>query len=797
MDAKHDTPKGKGGPVPSPAPSGKGRTSPWKVALFIVAASLAPFLIAELILALVGVQPILIAQDPYVGFSSHIPLFVARTQPDGTSVMVTADNKQDYFNHQEFLPAKSGHGAYRIFCMGGSTTNGRPYNDTTSFCGWLREMLPLADPTHQWDVVNAGGVSYASYRVAKLMEELARYEPDLFIIYSGHNEFLERRTYGPILEGSENMREFRVLLSRTRVFTVIQRMIGGGVAGQGGTARSEAQERVLLPGEVDTILEHSLGPEAYHRDDATQEQALHHYRHNLTRMISIARAAGADIIFVTPASNLRDCSPFKSEHRDGLDNAARQRWEALLSTAEQARNETRWDDALNAVDDAAAIDDRYAHLHYLRGKVLLALERYDEAGSAFKRARDEDVCPLRALTAMQGIVADVATEHGVPLVDFEAFVENHSPNGIPGESFFLDHVHPTIEGHRQLALLLLNLLADQGVLHPAESWDDQAIAEVKAKVEGTLDAEAKAIALRNLSMVLGWAGKAEEARELALRAIETWGMDAPAYCNAGQNSEHVGRYDEAIEYYRQALEVQPGYFFAYFGIGDVKATQGKYEEAVENYSRALELNPGFVECHSNMGRALAALGRQDEALAHYRIAVKIDPEFAVGHCNLAKQLMKSGEIEEALDHFRRALHIDPGFTAAHSSMAGALTMAGRYDEALAHYKEAARLNPNDPVPYARTSWILASHPSPASRNPQVAIRFAEHAATLGPKDQPLLLDALGVAYASAGRFDDALRVTQKALDSAVAQGSRRAENIRQRLALYAQRQPYTLPTPEQ
>ena len=36
----------------------------------------------------------------------------------------------------------------------------------------------------------SGGVSYASYRVAALMEELVRYEPDLFVIYSGHNEFL-------------------------------------------------------------------------------------------------------------------------------------------------------------------------------------------------------------------------------------------------------------------------------------------------------------------------------------------------------------------------------------------------------------------------------------------------------------------------------------------------------------------------------------------------------------------------------------------------------------------------------
>ena len=42
---------------------------------------------------------------------------------------------------------------YRIFCLGGSTTYGRPYNDTTSFAGWLRELLPVADPQRRWEVI--------------------------------------------------------------------------------------------------------------------------------------------------------------------------------------------------------------------------------------------------------------------------------------------------------------------------------------------------------------------------------------------------------------------------------------------------------------------------------------------------------------------------------------------------------------------------------------------------------------------------------------------------------------------
>ncbi len=103
--------------------------------------------------------------------------------------------------------------------MGGSTTYGHPYWDATSFAGWLRQYLPVVDPEHNWEVINAGGISYASYRVAALMEELSQYEPDIFIVYSVHNEFLERRTYADMFDQPAAAVHLTSLLSRTRVWT--------------------------------------------------------------------------------------------------------------------------------------------------------------------------------------------------------------------------------------------------------------------------------------------------------------------------------------------------------------------------------------------------------------------------------------------------------------------------------------------------------------------------------------------------------------------------------------------------
>jgi hypothetical protein len=205
------------------------------------------FALVELILALAGVHPVLVDEDPYVGFSSSIELF----QPTGDGARLeTAPNKLGWFNYQVF-PASKPAGTVRVFTLGGSTTYGRPFEDTTSFSGWLRAYLRSAEPTTRWEVINAGGISYASYRVVTLMEELVEYEPDLFIIYSGNNEFLEQRTYGELIEEAPALTRTRLLLQHSRLWALGRRIAG--------SRQRRARQRYELSGEVEELLESSAG----------------------------------------------------------------------------------------------------------------------------------------------------------------------------------------------------------------------------------------------------------------------------------------------------------------------------------------------------------------------------------------------------------------------------------------------------------------------------------------------------------------------------------------------------------
>ncbi|MFO7870460.1 MAG: SGNH/GDSL hydrolase family protein [Kiritimatiellia bacterium] len=250
-----------------------------------VAVPLLLFVALELVLLVVGVEPAT-DRDPFVGFASVEPLFV-KEQSNGRTWWVTASNKLDYFNPQRF-PAGKGGDTYRIFCLGGSTTYGRPYEDVTSFCGWLRELLPAVQPSRRWEVLNAGGISYASYRVVELMKELNRYDPDLYVVYTGHNEFLEERTYAAVRRLPQWLRNTGALLGRTRTYALMDRALAPVTHG------GDAGGRDVLAGEVEAILDRSVGLDAYRRDDALRRHVVEHLARNLERMVDLAEGGRSE-----------------------------------------------------------------------------------------------------------------------------------------------------------------------------------------------------------------------------------------------------------------------------------------------------------------------------------------------------------------------------------------------------------------------------------------------------------------------------------------------------------------------
>jgi len=621
--------------------------------IFSIAIWLAFFVLLEGGLAILGVEPRMNTEDPYVGFASHIPLFVSDFDADGDPIWRTADNKQRFFNSQFFASEKAV-GTRRVFCLGGSTTYGRPYSDSTSFCGWLREFLRFAAPSSNWEVVNAGGISYASYRVAALAQELASREPDLFIVYTGHNEFLEERTYGELRDRNPILKRADSFLRSTRIDAALRNVLE--------TPRSFEQSE-MLEGEVSAVLDGSVGPSAYERDDDLRKQVLAHYRYNLDRIIRLARSSGAKPLFIVPASNLRACSPFRSTHSEGLTDPEIRRWEQAMETGRIALDKNDLPEAIHAFTKAAALDPRHAEGHYKLGQVLLKSGESEAGEASLRRALDEDVCPLRALTPAASIVREVAGEQNVSLVDFAALLEARvaakERHGAPGDDWFLDHVHPTIEGHRFLALEIIRALGRTGWIPPAGTMTAEQEEAVTRAVLARVDRRTHGIALRNLAKVLSWAGKTEDAGRLAQRASRHLKDDANLDFILGTHAAEAGNLEEALLHYRHALRRDPDYTKALNNLGTTLAGLGRDPEAIEAYRKALLVDSRHTGARFNLANALLREGELEEAVTQYQWVLRDDPEDIDARFNLARTYQRASNQRQARYEFEKILELNP------------------------------------------------------------------------------------------------------------------------------------------
>jgi lysophospholipase L1-like esterase len=400
--------------------------------------------------------------DPFVGFRSVDPLF--RRDSGGDRFQI-APSRLNFFCPDSFAANKRPD-EYRIFCLGGSTVQGRPFAVETSFTTWLEIGLRAADTSRHWDVVNCGGISYASYRLVPVLQEVLGYRPDLIIVYTGHNEFLEDRTYSHIKLQPKLVRQSLTVASRLRTYQLL-------ATGYQRLVRRRANDllsgRPILSSEVDALLDYRGGLEQYHHDPKWRADVIDHYRFNLRRMVQLAQDADVPMLLVNPVCNLRDCAPFKSQNRDGLSTEQLQRWEQCWSEA-RTRYATNKIHSIDWFRRAIELDDQHAGIHFALAKCYDDAGMMEKAYTAYLQAKELDICPLRILEPMNEAVILVARQTDTPLVDARLLFESHSKDGIPGADWLIDHVHPSIDGHKLIADALIQEFHELGIVQLPSDW---------------------------------------------------------------------------------------------------------------------------------------------------------------------------------------------------------------------------------------------------------------------------------------------------------------------------------------
>lgn len=678
--------------------------------LTVLAVPLLVLLVGELLLSAAGYRTTHQKEDPFLGFESVTTLF-ERT-PDGT--YETRDSRLEWFNHQEFEADKPEDG-YRIFSFGGSTTFGRPYDHTTSFSNWLQVLLDASSPSTRHEVVNVGGVSYASYRVVNLMNEMVQYDPDLFVVFTGHNEFLEERTYSDLLEEPELVTRLRTLLHRSRTYTLVRDLwlglrepgSGSSEAGDeepggrsgGAGAGTGPGERYRMAGEVTAILDQSFGLDRYQRDRELRSAILEHFRFNLGRMVDIARDEGVRLIFVVPPANEKDFSPFKSQVCESLSGKRLRAWHDLYELGGTGLDQQEYGRARKAFLKARELDSCHAGLRFGLGRALLGLGRHDAAKEQFIRARDLDVAPLRATSRIQETVREVGRGRDVPTIDLvellEARTREQVGHDILGNEVLLDHVHPRISVHQQLAEELFRTVSERSWIEPERSLEQLETAALYDSVMASLDDSYHATRDLNLAKVLTWLGKTEEAAGFIDRAAEDLPEHPEAQYLQGTLHQHRGQLERAARAYRRAVRLDSTFARAYNSLGGVYERTGQLQRAITAIREALRYQPENDHAYFNLGNALRKAGRAREAIDAYREAVDLNPGHSQAWNNLAGVHITRESYDEAVEALERTLELDPQNVSAHKNLGVVHYRRGELDRARAMFEQVLEIRPGD------------------------------------------------------------------------------------------------------
>ena len=594
----------------------------------------------ETTLWVLGTRTLLEEGDPFAGFSGVVKVYEA----SGSRYRTRLGNGRT-FNDQSFLREKPANG-YRIFTLGGSSAFGFPWGGDAAFAAISGDVLAARHPDRVVEVVNAAGTSYAMHRLNLIADEVLEYAPDLLVIYSGHNEFIEPAFYEALKNRGRVHQNLEAGLARTRLYSALRRL----------------RDRLATP--KPAAPTHGLGVEV-RRDEtglytpAQKQRVVEDFRRGLERLVSRASARKVPVLLMTVPANLSRWAPEASIlGRKGDGNAA-PGWAAAFSGAREAIGRRDLEAAVPLLERAAQLEPGHPETLFLLASAYEMTGRVEAAAEYYARACDADASPIRRTSEINDAIRAVAKAHSLPLIDADAIFRAASPGGLIGFDWIEDYVHPTQRGHALLAFHLSRVIEGLSVFGP----------NIKP---------------------LSWSSFQEI---YTRREISVPDDNATWFYNTAVVLSRQGRYAEAIRKYEEALSRTPDYPAATLNLTSLLVQTGQSERAIALLERLIERNPGQEGAFLNLGNALQDVGRFEEATRAYESVLALSPESALAHNNLGNAYQSLGEFDTAEHHFRTALALRPNYANAHSNWGNLLKRQGRFREALEKYASALRIEP--------------------------------------------------------------------------------------------------------
>ena len=512
------------------------------------------------------------------------------------------------------LPVRKAPGTYRIFVLGSSAAMGDP-EPAFSLGRTLGLLLRDAYPEIHFEVVNAGVTAINSNVVRGIAADCARLEPDLFIVYEGHNEVI-----GPFGPGTV-FTPFLGSPAAVRLAAGIRRLRLGQLIAAAARRLGRDRTRPAEWGGMAMFLRQEIGA-----DDPRLATTRALFRDNLAAIARSGTRAGATVLLCTTVANERDFAPFLSRHRPGLAPDALARWEEAWAAGNRALAAGDLEAADRGYADALALDDGWADLHFRIGRLRLAQHRLPEARAEFQQALDRDTLRFRADSKLNDIVRSFAGAGlpGVDVVDLAATAAAAAPDGVPGDEQLYEHVHLNLAGTygaaRELFARVGRDLEHRGLVAAGRRAAPLALSEVRRRLAYTTYEQAMII------------------QEMLAR------LGRPPFTLQADNAAR-------LEAYRRMQA----------GATRLLALPESREALAAVYDEALAAGPDDWMLRRNSGMALVALGLPAKGRPLLERAAAVIPDDPDTLFGLARADEALGDAAAAARHYAAVRALEPGY----------------------------------------------------------------------------------------------------------------------------------------
>ncbi|MDF9796373.1 lysophospholipase L1-like esterase [Catalinimonas alkaloidigena] len=384
----------------------------------------------------------------WAGYGVNMDLFVEEARQPGFWVMnehvskkyFTQEENATIGNFEKFKKLKDEH-TFRIFVLGESTTIGYPYMHNGSFHRWLQYRLMHTYPDTNFEVINLSLTAVNSYTVQDFAKQLHAQDPDLVLIYCGHNEY-----YGALGVGSTSYFGSHPSLIRTiidlREFRLVQ-LLTNFVS----KVRSSSLKSTVQPDLQENLMKRMALEQQISYDSDTYSKGIEQFESNLIETLNALEEYDIPVLISNLVSNEKDLAPFISDTTDSHFSANEQ---------------------------------------YIQAQEAYQQEDFAKAKALFIRAKALDMLRFRAPEEMNEIIRKQADSFPhVSLVDSKAVFEARSPHGILGQETLLEHVHPNLMGYALLSEAFYQSMVQQKLL-PAESANEMTFETLRKQMPVTI-----------------------------------------------------------------------------------------------------------------------------------------------------------------------------------------------------------------------------------------------------------------------------------------------------------------------